>query len=411
MRAEIKTILVLFLIVAVLGGVSLYISRLDYKNHPLTPYSSSFDILALFKERKKPAYRIYGYLPYWTLESMEYLELDRLTDVAYFGIYIDGEGNFVKTVEGADGIWIAEPGYRNWKENEKVTQLVEACKKFGVNFALTVVAHNDEDNDAFLNCRKCWDTLLANIYTELDEKDITDVNLNFEYAEYTGKEMAEKFSEFTKYANQELDRKYGNSNVIVSAFADSPVKERVSSDLVNLARNSDGIFIMGYDFHRPSSDTAGPVSPIGGKGIHAEYDIETMLKDYLAVVPPNKLLLGVPYYGYNWVVGEPEKYAKRIDGNDNIGYSQSQSYETIMDVLINIRPQVMWDDLGQVPYFSYISEETGQQRQVFYENQRSLAVKYKLVKSNNLMGTGIWALGYDGGYTELWDLLYDEFID
>lgn len=411
MRAEIKTILVLFLIVAILGGVSLYISRLDYKNHPLTPYSSSFDILALFKERKKPAYRIYGYLPYWSLDNLEYLELDRLTDVAYFGIYIDGEGNFVKTVEDADGIWIAEPGYRNWKENEKVKQLIQACKKFDVNFALTVVAHSDEDNDAFLNCRGCWDTLLTNLYTELDEKNITDVNLNFEYAEYTGKEMAEKFSEFTKYTNQELDKKYGNSSVIVSAFADSPIKERVSSDLVNLAKNSDGIFIMGYDFHRPSSDTAGPVAPIGGKGVHAEYDIETMLKDYLALVPPNKLLLGVPYYGYNWVVEETEKYAERIDGNDTIGYSQSQSYDAIMDVLINIGPQVMWDDLGQVPYFSYVSEETGQQRQVFYENQKSLAIKYKLVKDNNLMGVGIWALGYDGGYTELWDLLYDEFIN
>ncbi|KKT11682.1 MAG: hypothetical protein UV89_C0011G0004 [candidate division WWE3 bacterium GW2011_GWB2_43_22] len=168
---------------------------------------------------------------------------------------------------------------------------------------------------------------------------------------------------------------------------------------------------MGYDFHRPTSDTAGPVAPIGGKGVHSEYDIETMLKDYLAIVPPNKLLLGVPYYGYNWVVGEDEKYAERIDGNDNIGFSQSQSYEAIMDVLIDIKPKVMWDDLGQVPYFSYISAETGQQRQVFFENQRSLAVKYKLVKNNGLMGVGIWALGYDGGYTELWDLLYDEFIN
>ena len=411
MRAEIKTILVLFLVVTILGGFSLYISKLDYKNHPLTPYSSSFDILSLFKERKKPAYRIYGYLPYWNLENMEFLELDRLTDVAYFGIYINGRGDFVKTMEDEDGIWVAEPGYRNWKENEKVTQLIQASKKFGVNFALTVVAHSDEDNDAFLNCRECWDTLLKNVYTELDEKGITDVNLNFEYVEYTGKKMAVKFSELTKYMNQELDKKYGNSNVVVSAFADSTVKERVSSDLGDLAKNSDGIFIMGYDFHRPTSDTAGPVAPIGGKGIHSEYDIETMLKDYLAIVPPNKLLLGVPYYGYNWIVGEDEKYAERIDGNDNIGFSQSQSYEAIMDVLIDIKPKVMWDDLGQVPYFSYISAETGQQRQVFFENQRSLAVKYKLVKNNGLMGVGIWALGYDGGYTELWDLLYDEFIN
>lgn len=411
MRPEIKVIVILFSIVTVLGGLSLYISKVDYKYRPLTPFSNSFDILSLFKERKKPSYRIYGYLPYWTLGSMEYLQLDRLTDIAYFGLYINGKGEFVKTVEGEDGSLITEPGYRNWKQEEKIKQLIEACKKYGVNFALTVIAHRDTDNDAFLTCRECWDTLLSNLITELDEKEITDVNLNFEYAEYTDIEMAVKFTEFTEYMNRKLDERYGNSNVVVSAFADSAVKNRVSSDLENLAKQSDGIFIMGYDFHRPTSDKAGPVSPIGGKGVHAEYDIETMMKDYLSVVPPNKIILGVPYYGYNWVVEQNEKYAERIDGSEEIGFSQSQTFEAVMDTLIEVKPNVLWDELGQVPYFSYVSPETGQQRQVFYENEKSLRIKYQMAKNNNLMGVGIWALGYDGGYTELWNLLYDEFID
>jgi len=410
-KPEVKTLLIIFLIVVFLAGTSLYISKIDLKNHPITPYSNSFDFLSLFKERKKPNYVVYGYLPYWTLANLEYIELDRLTDIAYFGLYIDSKGEFVKTIEDENGTRIAEPGYRNWKESKEVAQLAESCNRFGVRLALTVIAHNDKDNDAFLNCGECWDTLLKNLYTELDAKKIKDVNLNFEYAQYTNIEMAKKFSELTNYLNQALDSKYGDSKVVVSAFADSPVKDRISSDLENLARYSDGIFIMAYDFHRPTSDTAGPVAPIGGKGIHAEYDIETMLKDYLSLVPPNKLILGVPYYGYNWVVSEEKKYAERIDGSEEIGYSQSQPYSGIMDTIIKTKPKILWDELGQVPYFSYVSIETGQQRQVFYENRESLLIKYRLAKSKNLMGVGIWALGYDGGYTELWDLLYDEFID
>lgn len=411
MRAEVKTILIVFLIATLLGGISLYLSKQDFKFRPLTPYSSSFDVLALFKERKKPTYRIYGYLPYWTLNKSKYLELDRLTDIAYFGLYIDSKGDFVKTVEGEDGTWIPEPGYRNWVESEELTQIIEASRKFGVNFALTIIAHNDSDNDAFLNCRECWNNLLNNVYREMDRTGIRDINLNFEYAEYTDIATARLFSEFTKVVNESLDQKYGNSNVIVSAFADSPVKDRISSDLVDLAKYSDGIFIMAYDFHRPTSDKAGPVSPIGGKGVHAEYDIETMIKDYLALVPPNKLILGVPYYGYNWVVTQNGKYAERIEGSDNIGFSKSQSYEEIMNTIIDVKPTILWDDLGQVPYFSYVSPETGQQRQVFYENQRSLQIKYQLAKKSGFMGVGIWALGYDGGFTELWNLLYDEFLE
>ncbi len=411
MKTEFKTVLILFALAAALGAGSFYISKFNFKYMPLTPYSSTFDIFALFKERPKSKKVIYGYLPYWTLYNAKYLELDRLTDIAYFGLYIDSQGNFVKTTEGSDGYVISEPGYRNWNESEDLTQLITASKKFGVNFALTIIAHSDADNDAFLDCRNCWDTLLSNIETELTNKKIKDINLNFEYAEYVEASRATKFTELTKFLNEALDAKFGDSKVVVSAFADSLVKPRISSDLANLAKSSDGVFIMAYDFHRPTSDNAGPVAPIGGKGVYAEYDIQTMLLDFLKVTSPDKLILGVPYYGYNWVVDSGQDYAQRVSGNDSIGFSQSQSYSDIMDTIINVRPDIKWDSLGQVPYFTYVSPETGQQREVYYENEQSLKVKYSLVNSAQLQGAGIWALGYDGGYTELWNLLYDEFVN
>jgi spore germination protein YaaH len=168
---------------------------------------------------------------------------------------------------------------------------------------------------------------------------------------------------------------------------------------------------MAYDFHRPSSDTAGPVSPIDGKGVHAEYDIRTMIQDYMKRSDPRKLIMGVPYYGYNWVVTEPTEYAQRIPGNDYIGYSQSQTYSMIMDTIIDINPVVYWDELGKVPYYSYVSNNTGSIREVYFENLDSLKIKYDLVKQNNMGGVGIWALGYDGGYQELWNLLDQEFFN
>ncbi|MFT4678625.1 MAG: spore germination protein YaaH, partial [Chitinophagales bacterium] len=40
---------------------------------------------------------------------------------------------------------------------------------------------------------------------------------------------------------------------------------------------------------------------------------------------------------------------------------------------------------------------------------KSLSIKYDWIKKNKIGGVGIWALGYDNGYPELWNLLTEKF--
>ncbi|MBW6441989.1 hypothetical protein K0B04_03770, partial [Patescibacteria group bacterium] len=296
--------------------------------------------------------------------------------------------------------------YYHWKNSLILENLIIDCKKENVRFALTIIAHIDDKNDEFLNCRECWDTLLRNIKTELEEKDIRDVNLNFEHAEGTDEGIDQRFSELTKYLNEELDRAYGSSYLVVSAFGDSATQSRVSSDLENLSRNADGIFIMAYDYHRPVSDTIGPVSPIEGPGI----DVTQTIEEFLTKTPPNKIILGVPYYGYNWLVEDSSEYAKRVEGSDENGFSRAQTYEDVMTTILEVSPEIKWNEEGKSPYLTYRSPETNHLRTAYYENAESLGYKYELVNNYDLGGVGIWALGYDGGYTELWDLLYESFV-
>ncbi|HNU76289.1 MAG TPA: glycosyl hydrolase family 18 protein [bacterium] len=373
----------------------------------VSPFSSNINVLSSFsKISEKPRKLIYGYLPYWNITKIEYLQLDKLTDIAYFGLYLNEYGDFMTTTIGEDGTTIIEPAYNNWKNSDELNLLITHCKENNVRFALTIIAHDDASNDEFLNCRECWDNLVKNLRTELDRKGIRDVNLNFEHAEGTKEGIDKKFSEFTKYLNDELDKIYGNSYVVVSAFGDSATQNRVSSDLENLSRAADGIFIMAYDYHQPTSEEIGPVSPIEGPGI----DIKETINDFLTKVPPNKIILGVPYYGYNWLVEDESQYSKRKDGSDENGYSQSQSYEDILGTILELNPVLKWNEEGKSPYFTYVSPETGQLRTTYYENAKSLKYKYDIVNEYNLGGVGMWALGYDGGYTELWNLLYDYFI-
>ncbi|NQX98906.1 MAG: T9SS type A sorting domain-containing protein, partial [Flavobacteriales bacterium] len=50
-------------------------------------------------------------------------------------------------------------------------------------------------------------------------------------------------------------------------------------------------------------------------------------------------------------------------------------------------------------------------RQTFCNDKQSLAARYDIVKQMKIGGIGIWALGYDDGYTELWDLIEEKFTD
>jgi spore germination protein YaaH len=333
--------------------------------------------------------------------------LDKLTDIAYFGLYLDGDGNFVTEIEGGGGNMVTEPGYENWKNNEDLNNLIKKCKEDNVRFSLTIIAHDDEENDKFLNCKECWDKLIRNLKIELDSKGIRDVNLNFEHAEGVEEEIAVKFSEFVEYINKKLDEEYGDSYLVVSAFGDSATQKRVSSDLENLGRSADGIFIMAYDYHRPTSEEIGPVSPIEGPGS----DVKETINDFLTKISPNKIILGVPYYGYNWVVEDDSEYAKRVEGSDENGFSEAQSYEDVLSTIIEVAPQIKWNEEGKSPYFTYTSPRTNSLRTVYYENAESLKYKYDLINEYNLGGVGIWALGYDGGYTELWNLLQDYFFN
>ena len=361
---------------------------------PVKPKTNIFKMFTPKIERKNV---VYGYLPWWSLNDLDYIELDKLTDIAYFGVYLQSDGSFKKDLETG----IHEPGYNRWVSDARLKEFITRAKKYNVRVALTLVAHEDEVTDKFLDCRPCWEKVANNLRAEMDKQGVKDLNLNFEYGGYTPREKADKYVEFVEYINKYMDVYYKDSFVVTSAFADSAMGDRVSSNIEGLGRVSDGIFIMGYDFHRPQSANAGPVAPLD--------DIEKTLGQFLSQTSADKLILGVPYYGYNWVVDSDVLGASRIEGNDSIGYSESQIYAGVIDTINETGAKVGWHSTGKTPYFSYVSPETGSVRQVHYENAESLKQKYQLSKRLNLQGVGIWALGYDRGHTELWDLLQQEF--
>tara|TARA_B110000483_G_C18204362_1_gene546881 strand:- start:6212 stop:6766 length:555 start_codon:yes stop_codon:yes gene_type:complete len=48
-------------------------------------------------------------------------------------------------------------------------------------------------------------------------------------------------------------------------------------------------------------------------------------------------------------------------------------------------------------------------KEVWFDDDYTLGKKYDFAITNNLRGIGIWALGYDNGYNQLWDVIESKF--
>ncbi len=407
-----KAFLILILAVLSFGAVFSLVETAIKSREPYKPLVDSksekgtFSFIEDFfgkRDINKPYSAVYGFLPYWSLSEAKYIDYQVLTDISYFALYIDGKGNIIKILD--DGT--TEPGYLAWSKGNTINEVIAKAKENNVRMSLTIAAHDNVYIEDLLNCNACWYTLVDNIGKELDAKGIGSANLDFEYLGVPPFQLDARYTNLVAFVSNELKRKNPNSKVTVSTFADSFKKVRITN-VPQLAKVSDALFIMAYDFYQPTSDNAGPIAPVGGFPNKYDYDLTTMLADYKKAAPANKLIMGVPYYGYNWIVESNNPNAKRIPGSDLIGHTISQNYDQIQSS--PYLKDVKWDDEAKSPYFTYFSPDGGTYREVYFENAESLKGKYDLAKKEGLLGIGIWALGYDGDRKELWNLLREEFL-
>lgn len=162
-------------------------------------------------------------------------------------------------------------------------------------------------------------------------------------------------------------------------------------DYLGLAKASDALYVMDYD---TQSWIFGPcMAAANAPYFGAKYG----LMRYLDLgIPAQKLILGVPWYGYRYPCEEgtapdarfcaiPEKPFRGINCSDAAG--KEMNYPLIMDAYEQYHStEIKWDHNQKTPYFNTV--ENGRVYQYHYDNAASLRLKYELARSYNLRGVG-----------------------
>jgi chitinase len=194
----------------------------------------------------------------------------------------------------------------------------------------------------------------------------------------------------------------GNANYINDAGSSAWIRE--------LARSLDWINIMAYDFHMPWEKNSGhhaalyadAKDPVSASGFYSSGAVERYLK---AGIAADKLVLGVPFYGYGWKGCAPgadgDGQYQACDGGASGGVNGGNSYGFSHLLKRGMLTPAFeggagyrryWNASARVPYLYNAAEKIW----ITYEDPASLKEKARYIKRQGLRGAMFWELSADG---------------
>ena len=349
--------------------IELNYNKENYLEPLFKPYLGPADPIQA--RRDDPSKKVFGYHPYWQGTKWQSYNYDLLTTIAYFSAETNSTGDLTNL--------------HGWP----ATDLINKAHANGVEVVLTVTLFDKSDIETLLSHNSYRDRLIKNLLYEVNRAGADGVNIDFESFPESQKN---NLVSFVKNLRKSLRDSIPNAQVTLATPA---VDWSNAWDFNALATESDGLFIMGYDYHWKGSTTTGPVAPLTG----GSYNITNTVNTYLSVTNNNydKLILGNPYYGYEWPSNSGDKGASTTNVGTAVVFSTAESKALSYGKL--------WDSDSQTPWYRY---QNPSWFQTWYDDSLSLSNKYDFVISKKLGGVGIWALGYDEGYDELWNALNEK---
>ena len=139
----------------------------------------------------------------------------------------------------------------------------------------------------------------------------------------------------------------------------------MAQDWSALGASADEVRLMTYEFHWSSSDP-GPIAPLPW--------VQQVLALARATIPADRIVEGVPLYGYDWV------------GRTGA----AQVWDDVMAGATAQRASIAWDAASASPWFDYTSG--GAHHTVWFENAMSVEAKLRLAADSGIGGVMLWRL-------------------
>ncbi len=323
---------------------------------------------------------VYGWHPFWVGTAYNNYDFSLLSTFSYFSYELNPSTGRYNTIH-------------SWR----TTPSINLAQAAGCRVELCVTNFGATNNSTFLTNATAKQTFIDTIIALIQYRNADGVNIDFEGIPSS---QRNNLTSFMTSLSTQLKAAIPGATVTMAILS---VDWNNVFDIAALNNVVDKFIIMGYGYYYSGSSQAGPTAPLWSAPGWTNYNLTRSVNYYLNQgVTPGKLVLGLPYYGYEW-----ETVSSSIPSNTTGGFSSARTYKFIKDNTSGNYSNRQFSQQVNTPYYVYPS--SGNFRQAFADDEFSLARDYDMIKRKGIGGMGIWALGYDDGYNQLWDLIRDKF--
>ena len=325
---------------------------------------------------------VYGYLPYW-ISDTENLRFADLTHLADFAIEMSSDGSV--------------GDHHGWPDSD----LVAAVHAAGARVEVTFTLFSSSGLSTLLGSASNRERAITNMIDELEAGGADGISVDFEGVPASAREDLVTF--FTEL-RAALDAR-GHAGAGISA-AGPAVDWGDAWDLAAIIDVIDVYFIMCYGYFWSGSSRAGPPGLFRTSAAWSAASSNSILRTVAEATREageeqrGKIVCGVPYYGREFTTSDASYPTATVSHIGAVTYSAARAR-------LAAGSSRSWDDGIRHP--AIIEEEGGSWHQTWYDDEASLAYKYELFREQEIGGTGMWALGFDGDHGELWDLLEEHY--
>ena len=323
-------------------------------------------------EARNPVYiggYAYPYISTWVLEQT----LPYLTYLYIFSYGFDTDGNLI--APALDDSW-----------------MISMAGDYGVAPVMTLTPLGPDGNfnnsliTAVVNDYAARENLRNQIIIQMEERGFEGLDIDFEYILASDREA---FVDFVAYMKEGVSS-LGYPVSVALAPKTSATQTGLlyeGKDYPALGAIADYVLLMTYEW----GYTYGPpmaVAPINKVREVVDYAITE--------IPPDKIHLGIPNYGYDW----PLPFVRGTTKAETIGNVQA------VQRAIEFGVPIQFSESARSPFYFYENENI--QHEVWFEDVRSMDATFELIKEYGLRGAGYWNLMRL--FRANWLLLSDRFV-
>lgn len=296
----------------------------------------------------------WGYYVPYDAKSLESLSahLGDLDYVSPFWFQIDGQGNLSRMYAGKD-------------DQDAVERLIKGA---GVKIVPTVKNEpRGQDLHAVLAEGAARSRAVGTIVDLVVARGYDGIHIDFEDI------AADDRPNLTAFMADLYEALHQKDKLVTQAVA-AKTEEKTTGwagayDYAALAQYNDLIVLMAYGYGTAKPGSTAPISWVEGS---VEYAVSQ--------IPREKLILGVPFYGYHWN-NTTGQLVGSLRFSESIALAQSHN------------AAIAYDQAAQGSHFTYW--EGGQQHEVWFEDRRSLDARLDFVAKYGLGGAAGWRLGHE----------------